>query len=135
MRGDGPAMLGKDELREHLLKYLADNSKADTLVKKLEEYISYDFSKINTKDDAFEDPNCYLSLATMLLGTKLQDIKGNENVKRLFSATEAVLRKPKVASVIDYYLEFEDTKSLAEELRSFLATNGVGKSIPNEVIK
>jgi len=120
LRGDEPAMLGRDELKGNLLKYLAEDQKSDRLVEKLGEYISYDFSKIKDGKSAFEDPGCYLSLSTILLGMKVgKNVDSSENVRTLFEQAKSKFRDPEVARIINYYQNFEDTKWLVDELKSF----------------
>ena len=119
IRSDGPIMLSDVGLRDKLVDFLADGEKSKDFVDRLSGYISYDFSKIVNKKDAFEDPNSFLSLATIYLGMKLKDAKLEGNAKVLFENSENKLKDIKVREVINYYYEFEDTKWIAEELKSF----------------
>lgn len=120
IRSDGPSMLGRDELREHLLKFLSDDQKSDNLVEKLEEYISLDFSKIEDRETAFEKPDCYLSLSTILLGLKMgKDVGSNENARSLFEQAKSKSKDPEVKRVLGYYEDLEDTKWLTDEFKLF----------------
>jgi hypothetical protein len=120
IRSDGPSMLGREELRGNLLEYLKNGEKSKELAQRLGEYVSLDFSKINDRETAFERPDCYLSLSTILLGLKMgKDVDSSENVRSLFERAELKFRDPEVTRVINYYQELEDTKWLADELNSF----------------
>lgn len=120
IRSDGPSMLGREELRKNLLEYLKSGEKSKELAERLGEYISLDFSKINDREAAFEKPDCYLSLSTILLGLKMgKDIDSGENTRSLFEQAKLKFADPEVARVVKYYQELEDTKWLADELRVF----------------
>lgn len=117
VRGDGPGMLGKDELREKLLDYLSDKAKSEDLIDKLSQYLSYDFSKIGDSKEAFEDPRCYLSLSTILLGMNVGKEKGlPENGKKIFDLARSKINDPSVEKVIKFYKTCPDTAWLAEGL-------------------
>lgn len=119
IRSDGPIMLSGVELRDRLVSFLSNGERSEELVDKLSGYIAYDLSRILSKEDAFEDPNSFLSLATIYLGMKLKDFGLEGNAKVLFENSENKLKDTKVREVIGYYYEFEDTKWIAEELKSF----------------
>lgn len=120
LRGDGPGMLGRDELRKKLLDHLADEQKSQPLTQKLTEYVSYDFSNITDSQDAFEDPSCYLSLSSILLGLKLgENADLGTSATNLSEQVKSKFNDKDVIRVINYYHDLPDTKWLADELNSF----------------
>ena len=118
MRGDGPVMLGRDELKGKLLGYLDKDKGSEDITAKLLKNITYDFSEISNKDEASQDPNCYLSLGSILLGMHIED-SNIENAEILSKAAKSRLKEGKVQEVINYYKEIPDTEWLADELKSF----------------
>jgi len=118
MRGDGPVMLSRSELKNHLLEYIDDNEKSEPVMTKLLKNIAYDFSEISNRDEASQDPNCYLSLGSILLGMRLKD-SNIKNAEALSQAAESRLGEGKVQEIINYYKEIPDTEWLADELKSF----------------
>jgi len=118
MRGDGPVLLAKKSLREPFLQFLNSDQKAPGFLEKMQEYMAFDMSKIQSNKDAFHDPNCFLAIATMFLGTK---VEGDELTKTLTDAAKERLNDPNVSRVVKYYAQYEDTAWIVQELEPFLA--------------
>lgn len=119
MRGDGPVLLAKDVLRKPLLNYLKTDKLANELVSKLQDYMKYDMSDIDKKT-IFYEPNCFLAVATMYLGTKLENVQDNKLASSLFKTAKEKLADDQVSRVVQYYSEFEETSWMSKEVEPFL---------------
>jgi hypothetical protein len=118
IRGDGPVLLAKRKLREPLLDFLENDPNAPEFTGTLRRSICYRLSGLK-KEEVFEDPRCFLAVASIYLGTQLAGEKG-ENARGLFSSAKRRLKDPGVARTVRFYSSSEDTAWIVEALEPFL---------------
>lgn len=119
MRGDGPILLTKENLRNPLQRYLESDPQAGNFVAKMLEYMTYDISGFN-KEQAFEKPDCFLTIATMFLGTSMKYLPDNAHATVLYQTAKEKLKNPGVSRIVRYFKELEDTSWIAEALEPYL---------------
>lgn len=120
MRGDGPVLLAKESVRKPFLQYLESDPQAPEFIAKMQEYMNFDITKFD-KEEALHEPNCFLSVATMFLVTKLEGLQDNQSVSPLVKSAKDRLADPQVSKVVRYYSGSEDTAWIVKELEPFLA--------------
>lgn len=120
IRGDGPLCLAKDSLRQTLIDFVGSDKRAPGLFVKLGEYLNFDMSKIKSSADAFSDADCFLAVATMYLGAKLGETRGNRWIASLATAAKEKLADPKISQIVKYYSTEPDTAWIVQELTPFL---------------
>jgi hypothetical protein len=120
MRGDGPIILGHDALRTKLADYLKTEPHGSRISKTLVEFMSYPLAG-KTAEVAFRTPECFLTIASYWLGTRLRESK-TIYAQWLFGSVQQKLQDPNIARVVHYYDQLEDTKWIVDDLRPFLTT-------------
>lgn len=120
MRGDGPVLLAKESVRKPLLQYLESDPQAPKFIETMRGHLNFDITKLDKKE-IFHEPNCFLAVATMFLGTKLEELQSNGLAKSLTVAAKDRLADPQVSTAVRYYSGSEDTAWIVKELEPFLA--------------
>jgi hypothetical protein len=114
IRCDGPILLARSEIREPLLNFLENDPDASVVADTLRTYMCYRLYGLS-KEEVFENPYCFLAVASMYLGIQLTGAEGR-NAKGLFSSAKRRLEDRGVVKTIGYYRESEDTAWIADAL-------------------
>lgn len=123
-RGDGPVILAKLELRGNLQKFLDSGTpKALEFKTKILEYMAFDITKMKNKTETFSTPECYMAVASLYLGTKLEEMEMCNYAVSLSQTALRVLSNPETVQVINYYRRSKDTAWLPKALAPFFGKN------------
>lgn len=113
MRTDGPILLAHPQVFPKFNQFLDTNPQAPELLKLLDQFISHPLSRLNRRQ-TFNDPDCFLAIAAVLLATKL------DSSHPLHQQAVKKLSLHSTARIIGYYASESDTSWLADEFQPLL---------------